>query len=286
MLSNRKYMRNYQDNAVSGKKTLMMLIVINVICFLIIPQDKPLYLQLALSAPGIKSMMLWQPLTYMFLHGGFGHILFNMYGLYIFGTLVAEELGRERFLALYLSSGVCGGMLWLAANWESPIPVVGASGALFGVMMAMAMLNPNREYMLLFFPTPIKCKTLIIVYALLEVFSELSGGGNIAHLAHLGGFFSAYFFIRFVCPRLVVWDPLEKLFGNAASKGWKVHNPSPRQENFNPKDLNAKAYRQNATISRQEIDRLLDKIASQGINSLTAEETAALKLARDQMKKS
>lgn len=292
MFSDRNYMKNYQDDAAAGRKTLLLLIIINAVCFLFIRPDSAqtfgLYQQLALSSVGIRDMMLWQPLTYMFLHANFTHILFNMWGLYIFGGLVAEELGRRRFLFLYLSSGFSGGLLWLAANWETPYPVVGASGALFGVMLAMAMLNPNREYLLLLFPTPIKCKTLIIVYALIEIFSEFSGTqGNIAHLAHLGGFVSAYFFIRVAVPHLIAWDPLSFLTPTRSSAapppGWKVHSATGKT--FDPKNLDAHNYRKDVPVSRQEIDRLLDKIATQGINSLTPDETAALKRAREQLKR-
>jgi len=281
----------YHDDAIEGKKALTLIIIINVVVFgffLLQPQN-PLYGDLALSAPGIQKLQLWELITYMFLHGGFFHIFFNMYTLYIFGGAVAEELGRAKFLMLYFVSGIVGGALWLSANWHSEIPVVGASGAIFGVMLAMAMLNPNREYMMLFFPVPIKCKTLIIVFAVIEVLSEYGNSGNIAHLAHLGGFVGAYFYLKLFCSRVLSWDPLDLFFApskprpGAPPPGWEIHNPP--NNHYNPKDIDYQSYRQDPPVSRQEIDRILDKLSQQGINSLTADETATLKKAREQLKR-
>jgi len=290
---------NYQDNAIAGKKALTLIIIINVVIFgfFALQPNNPLYGNMALSAPDIRNLKLWELVTYMFLHGGFFHIFFNMYSLYIFGVPVAEELGRVRFLLLYFISGIVGGGLWLTANWESPVPVIGASGAVFGVMMAMAMLYPNREYMMLFFPVPIKSKTLIIVFAAIEIISEYGNvGGNVAHLAHLGGFVAAYFYLRLFCAPLVAWDPLDFFFPSSrksAPSGWQVHNPPPPSGNgngngngkFDPKNVDFGSYRQDPPISRHEIDRILDKLAAQGINSLTKDETETLKKAREQLKR-
>lgn len=172
------------------------LILVNAACFLLLQRVLPWW-ELALSAPGLRSFKLWQLLTYMFVHGGVWHLLLNMWGLYLFGQPVLSRLGPKRFLTLYAVSGLSGAVLWLVFNWNSRFPVIGASGAVFGVMMAAALLFPNMRIMLLFPPIPMKVKTFVAIYALIEIVSELSNvQGGVAHLAHLGGFLGSYVYLR------------------------------------------------------------------------------------------
>lgn len=320
MLSDRNYMRNPGRMAEDGLKSLWMIIIIcGVFFFLLPPQAKEV---MTLNTQSVQHFQWWRFITYMFVHNDFFHIFFNMWGLYIFGKEVAMTLGRTRFLSLFLISGVFGGLLWLSANWGTvaaglgpqghmiamPVGVIGASGAVFGVMLAMAMINPNQQYMLIIPPMPIKCKTLIIVYALIEVISEYSNsGGNIAHLAHLGGFVGGYIFLKITCGSCIIWDPLDFLFkssgrraGNTPPSGWGFagknssdnteksapkteFNPKKAQE-FNSKTFTSQTYREEP-VSPREIDRLLDKISQTGINSLSNDELACLRRAREQMKK-
>jgi len=170
------YSRSYMgDPEAKGPalKCVFILIIINVLFFIIIRPEDPLYYELALSSYGIKTLKIWEFVTYSFLHGNFFHILLNMWGLYLFGTLVAPELGVNRFLKLYFISALTGSLLWVIFNWGSGIPVIGASGALFGVMMAVAMIKPNEQFFLLIPPMPMKTKTMVIVYAALEIISEM-----------------------------------------------------------------------------------------------------------------
>lgn len=255
------------------------LIGINVLAFLMVNlKQSP---ELALLGPH----QLFRPhqlITYMFLHSGFGHIFFNMWGLYIFGMLLAPVLGRTKFLLLYFISGLVGGLLQLAATWNSPqlTVTVGASGALFGVMMGVAMTKPDIEMMLLFFPMPIKMRTLIVIYALLEVLGSWQQYSNIAHMAHFGGFVGAYLFMEIFCRKDVVWG-LGKLFSKSQSGRPREHfdREAPRQQ------APAGGPEPHITrVSQQEVDRLLDKISEHGINSLTEYERAELQHFRDQMK--
>lgn len=300
-------MRNPLYSAESGRKTLTLIIIINVVVWfwthiIQTPPTSTLFTMSLLYPAAIKDYQLWRFGTYMFLHGDFWHLLFNMWGLYIFGQSVAEELGRKKFLMLYFISGIFGGLLWTAANWESAIPVVGASGAVFGVMLAMAMLNPEREYILLFFPFPVKCRTLIVVYAAIEFVSQMSNNRtNIAHLAHLGGFLAAYFYIRYACSKLVQWDPLGFLDPGAAArrkakprapKGWTIHDSNStgkasggRRSEKTSGAADASGGFQESIVPPREIDRLLDKISASGINSLSQDELQILRLARKQMKR-
>ena len=176
---------------------IQILIIINVLIFFLVPQTLSLWRQFALSSYGIKSFKLWQIVSYQFLHGSLMHLFFNMWGLYLFGSHVLRRMGTQRFLTLYFLSGISGGILWMLFNWNSRIPVIGASGAVFGVMMAAALYFPEMRIMLLIPPIPMKLRTFVLVYGAIEIFSELSTQqSGIAHLAHLGGFLAAYFYIR------------------------------------------------------------------------------------------
>jgi membrane associated rhomboid family serine protease len=123
-----------------------------------------------------------QFVTYMYMHGGFMHVFFNMLMLYFFGLEVEQVLGAKRFFLFYTLCGIGGGL----AHWlVSAAPVVGASGAVFGVMVAFAMLYPDRTVYYLMFPIP--AKYLVGIYVLLDLFGARQGGGTVAHFAHLGG---------------------------------------------------------------------------------------------------
>ncbi len=304
MLSDRPYMRGPGRSGDTGRNALLLLIVINVVVWFwtgLIANNRSFLLDAGvLSIFHIKDQyQIWRLVSYMFLHANFFHLLFNMWTLYIFGETVAEELGRSKFFTLYFISGIFGGVLWMAANWVMPGGVLlGASGAVSGVMLAMAMLNPNREYLLLFFPFPIKCRTLIVVFAIIEVVLQYKGGGNVAHLAHLGGFVAGYFYLRFACANLILWDPLAFLLGKPKPRTngtWTVHDSryssspdsKPSGGAYKTKTFDAENYRSSGdAVSPREIDRLLDKISSGGINSLTPDELKALRQARKQMKRS
>ncbi len=151
----------------------------------------------------ISKLYIWQIASYMFLHGNFAHIFFNMYALLIFGVPIEQEWGSKRFLLYYFFTGIGAGLTIFAINFFFPgpgyfFPTIGASGAVFGLLLAFGFLYPNAE-LLLFFFIPIKAKYLVVLYGLLELFLELSGGaGNISHVGHLGGLlFGLLYFIFF-----------------------------------------------------------------------------------------
>ena len=270
-----------------ARNTVWALIGINVLAFFMVNQ--PMMKDLALWTP-IKFFKPLQLVTYMFLHDGFGHIFFNMWGLYVFGMLLAPVLGRQKFLILYFVSGIVGGLLQLAAMWKAPhmTATVGASGALFGVMMGVAMTKPDIEMYLLFFPVPIKMRTLIIIYALLEVLSKWQLNTNIAHMAHLGGFIGAYIYMIIFNRKDVVWS-LKNIFSSSGSGAKKQrehfdrHAPAP-EKTTTIDDAPGGPEPHITKVSQKEVDRLLDKISEHGINSLTEYERAELQFFRDQMK--
>ena len=293
MLSDRNYMnrgghRQPQHVQENPNMCVYVLIAINIIAFYAVPQNLDLFHKLALSPMGIRAGMYWQIISSMFMHGNFMHILVNMWGLYLFGTLVAPHLKTARFLTMYFVSGICGSLLWLSFNWYIPSFVVGASGALFGVLIATAMLEPNREFILLLFPFPMKAKTLVAVFAVVEIISARSSVGGIAHLAHIGGLIGGYVYLHLFCKNLIIWEPLAFLFPKrkfngqqSSSKGWTVKTAPLK---FKTNDFNFEE-RDVKPISQKELDFLLDKVSKSGINSLSEAEMAALRQAREQMRK-
>jgi rhomboid family protein len=290
MLSDRDYLRNANRPPDSGKKAIWWLIGINVAMYFVLAQPgSKLYMDLALKISDIRNLQLYELVSSMFLHASFSHILFNMWGVFLFGGLVAPHLGVKKFITLYMISGIVGNLFWILFNWDSPAYLIGASGAVFGVMLAAAMMEPNQEFIMLLFPVPIKAKTMAIVYAVIEIVQELSNAQTgIAHLAHLGGFIGAYIFLKFFYKGRLAWDPLKTLGsrGSSSSKpprGWSVHD-TKSQDNYRA-DTGKGSYNPNNPVTSREVDRILDKISQSGINSLTNDERNALKQAREQLRR-
>lgn len=278
-LQDRDYMyRNPDaDNDSGGMGMLWALIIINAVIYLVIAHPgSELYYRLALHCVR-KNFKLFQLVTAAFLHYDLMHILFNMYGLYIFGKLVAPHLGAKKFLALYLVGALCGNALFLALNLNSRISLVGASGALCAVMMAAAMLEPDQRFLMLFMPfTPIKTSTLVVCYTILEIILALtSAQSTVAHLAHLGGFVGGYLLIKITRRNNVEWDPFRR---KRPTNYWQ----RSAAESYSRPEFHASA---GSPVSRDELDALLDKISREGINSLSPEELARLKQAREEMRR-
>jgi membrane associated rhomboid family serine protease len=145
------------------------------------------------------NFMPWQVLSYAFLHGDIAHLFFNMLGLWMFGSEIERLWGDRRYIQFLLASMVSAALVQLvwSAMIDSRAPTIGASGALFGVLLAFGMLFPNRTVMLLIPPIPMKAKVLVAIYGALELFAGLSGRTGIAHFAHLGGMLGGFLMIRY-----------------------------------------------------------------------------------------
>ncbi|KAF1690965.1 rhomboid family intramembrane serine protease [Pseudoxanthomonas taiwanensis] len=146
----------------------------------------------------------WQLLTYGFLHGGFGHLLFNMLALYMFGAPLELTWGSRRFLAYYLICVAGAGLCQLAVGWwmvrqgGPAYPTLGASGGVFGLLLAYGMLFPNQRVMLLFPPIPMRARTFVIVFGLITLLLGFTGlQPGVAHFAHLGGMLFGWLVIRY-----------------------------------------------------------------------------------------
>lgn len=181
------------------------------------------------NSPNFK---LWQIISYMFMHGNLMHILFNMLALYFFGPILEYSVGPKRFLSLYFICGIgaiilqwivqaiqvhgiTGGFVIAHPELDSSYmafgqtaqqlyniyntPIVGASGAIFGLLVAFAMLYPNMEMMILFLPIPIKAKYIVPGYILIEIWSGVGqqSGDNVAHFAHIGGALFGFLVVKF-----------------------------------------------------------------------------------------
>src|SRR6185369_9537433 len=141
--------------------------------------------------PYIPTFEPWQLVTYAFLHGSFMHLLFNMFALYMFGPEVERLLGPRRFLTYYIVcviGAAASQLLALRAVGNPPVPTVGASGGIFGLLLAFGLAFPHRRLMLLFPPIPMPAWLFVTLYGLLELYLGVSGhDSSVAHFAHLGG---------------------------------------------------------------------------------------------------
>jgi len=144
--------------------------------------------------------MPWQTVSYAFLHGSMMHLFFNMLGLWMFGSELERVWGPKRFMQFYAASVLAAAGMQLLVNMllGSPYPTVGASGGLFGLLLAFGMMFPNRTIMPLFPPIPMKAKTFVAVYGGLELVLGVTGTqSGVAHFAHLGGMLGGYLMIRY-----------------------------------------------------------------------------------------
>ncbi len=170
--------------------TVLNLLIINCLGLMAGTLFPVLAYYLGLHTIQSSDFMLYQLITYMFLHGDLSHLFFNMFALWMFGRTLEYELGSRRFLTYYMVCGVGAGLLQVALGVLYPFSItVGASGAVFGLLLAFGVLHPNAVIMLLIPPIPIKAKYFVMLYGALELYLgwRNSIGDNVAHFAHLGG---------------------------------------------------------------------------------------------------
>jgi len=163
--------------------------------FMLWPLDSSGYLALA----GV-GFMPWQLLSYGFMHGGLAHLLFNMLALVMFGAALEQVWGQRRFLLYFLLCVIGAGLCQLlVVSWSMTlVPTVGASGGVFGLLLAYGLLFPNQRVMLLFPPIPMKARTLVIVYGVISLLFGITGTqSGVAHFAHLGGMLFGWLLIRY-----------------------------------------------------------------------------------------
>ena len=253
---------------------------------------------------------VWQLLTYMFLHSGFTHILFNMFALWMFGVVIENVWGPKKFLFYYISCGVGAGIMQEIAQFfsfyftisaQDPTigfgelfaighqlstqlngwTTIGASGAVYAILLAFGMIFPNEHIFIFPLPIPIKAKWFVMFYVAIDLFSAMSSSGdNVAHMAHLGGMLFGYLMIRYWNNHPTAgygrsngrqfFDRLKENFEKRSQPKMKVHKggTNDRKDDW---EFNARK-KQN----QEEIDRILDKIRRSGYDSLTKEEKQKL----------
>ncbi len=250
---------------------------------------------------------LYQLFTYMFMHANIEHIFFNMFALWMFGCVVENVWGAKKFLFYYIVCGVGAGliqeiaqlgtfymicneqianfsitqMLEVAHNSAAVInqwTTVGASGAIYAILLAFGMIFPEERIFIFPLPIPIKAKWFVIMYAAIELFSALATtGDNVAHLAHLGGMIFGFFLIRH-------WQKHptdeygrsqgEVFFENLRNK-WEQRTNKKANNGYTTSNPDWE-YNARKKAQQEEIDRILDKIRKSGYDSLTAEEKRIL----------
>jgi membrane associated rhomboid family serine protease len=182
----------------------LALLVANIACFLLQDAAGPeLFAWFALwpvGAPGLPEFQPWQLVTYGFLHAGFAHIAFNMFALYMFGPDIERLFGAPFFLQYYFACLVTAALSHLAASaWmgAAPLPTVGASGAMFGLLLAFGWYFPQRRLMLIFPPIPMPARVFVAAYGALELILGVTGtASGVAHFAHLGGMLGGWLMIQ------------------------------------------------------------------------------------------
>ena len=226
---------------------------------------------------------IWQLLSYQFMHGSFTHILFNMFILWMFGMEIENIMGSRKFLVFYLLCGFGAGLfqLFLSQAFTGAMgPTIGASGAVFGVMIAFAMFFPDR-YIFLYFLIPIKAKYLIAILVIFE-FMSVGDQSLVAHLAHIGGAVTAVVFIladkknNFNFDRLFNSFKKPKSFNSSHTfkrPSFKVREDDIQDAKFYDIKNSSK---DDDEITQDEIDRILDKISQSGYQKLTEREKRIL----------
>ena len=175
------------------------LIIINVIMFLLQGMLGDVLIGSLALWPLGSQFMPWQIITYAFLHGSLMHLLFNMFGVYMFGADIERVLGPRRYLNYYLVSAISAGAAQLLVTKMTGgyYPTVGASGAVFGLLLAFAMVFPHRTIMPLFPPIPMKAPVFVALYGGIELFLGVTGTqAGVAHFAHLGGMAGGFLLMR------------------------------------------------------------------------------------------
>lgn len=265
----------------NGVKTLM---IINGVIFLIqqiVGLISPHWMEYVFGISHIaftNELMLWQPVTYMFLHGGWLHIIFNLLALWMFAGELEIVWGKKKFIRYYILSGIGAGLFIAFMNYivfmkfGSSAVTIGASGAIYAVLLAYAVMWPNRE-VLLYFLFPVKIKYLVLVFGLIEFFGTLSStsgaGGNISHIGHLGGIISGFLLINLNRNRSNNKTPVGK---KKLSIFEKLKKKIRLKKKMKVIDSRIEA--------KKIIDETLAKIARSGMSSLTVDEKKKLEWAR------
>ncbi len=206
----------------------------------------------------VTGLMFWQPITYMFLHAGFWHVGMNMLVLWMFGWELEQNWGGNEFLRFYLITGAGAALITVLFSLDSTVPVVGASGAIYGVLLAYGLTYPNRT-VYLYFMFPVKVKYLVAFLVIMAFLASFKSGSSVSHMTHLSGIIIGWLYLR---GTKRTGHP-----GIGRQISLMVDEFKTRRELL---DLQAE------DDLRKQVDVLLDKISMSGYGSLTDEEQDVL----------
>jgi membrane associated rhomboid family serine protease len=237
----------------------------------------------------MSQFKVWQYLSHLFMHGNFLHIFLNMFGLWMFGTELAQMWGGKRFLTYYLLCGLGAGLTQSLVTYLSGdvVPTVGASGAIFGIMTAFGLTFPDRIIFFFFFP--MRAKLAVFVFAAIQLFNGFFGGpSNVAHFAHVGGAVVGFILLK-IGGNLTLGGIFDRIpgFGKKNVPGPRIFQTKqqaedPRIIDVRYRDIRQEEPRRNAPQmmdfgdDQSRIDAILDKISKSGYQNLTDEEKAIL----------
>lgn len=208
---------------------------------------------------------IWQPFTYLFLHGSIWHLIFNLFALWMFGMPVEAQWGEIEFLKYYFLCGFGGALATIALTPHSSIPVIGSSASVYGMLVAFAMLYPDAV-VYLYFLIPVKAAHMAILFGALEFFAGASGSTpGIARFAHLGGMITGYLYIR--------WWWAVKVKGKSLVTGlFAREEPAAGRVTRRSASTSEPSRLSDVGGEMGEVDRILDKILASGLESLTDDE--------------
>ena len=261
----------YYSESFGSSKLIRNLIIINVVVYILqlIPSISSAIIALfSLEPTSVLHLEVWRLLTYGFLHdpSSIFHIIFNMFGLWMFGTSVESRIGSKSFLIFYIFSILFAGLFSLLYPiFGYYVNVIGASGGVLAVMTLYAIFYPNRE-LLIWGIIPIKAWVATLLFALVSIFGTIGGGGTTAHLTHLGGIAAAFVYI-WLEPKIsrAIISRIEKK--RRVSKPTKIHY-------FEPRKSRLEILEENATI-----DDVLKRVSEVGMESLSDDEIRVLEKA-------
>ncbi len=258
------------------KRLLIINVVIFVVTTLMVDWQNLIFYVFGLVPDLVNHrLMVWQFFTYMFLHGSMGHIFFNMFALWMFGSELENNWGSKDYLKYYFTCGVGGGLLvWFTSFLGlsgSGVPTIGASGAIFGLLVAYGMMWPDR-LIYIWGVFPMKALHLVLLFGAIDLFSGLSrAGGGIAYFAHIGGGVTGFIYLKYGWRMMIHLEGLVNrwkrrkftVIRGGASKRRNSYQDDDDYDNVHP-DL------------EEEVDRILDKIARDGMDSLSDRERKIL----------
>ncbi len=239
---------------------VIRLIIANAVMFLL-TNLRPALMEFLMLVPAYALIRPWTIITYMFLHAGFGHIFFNMLGLFFFGPRLEKELGGTQFFWLYFVSGIAAALVSFVFTPFTAI--VGASGAVYGVMLGFAYFWP-RERIYVWGIIPVESRIMVLIMTALSLYGGFGGGGDgIAHFAHLGGFVGGFLYLKLI-QRNTRAARFEKKLAPSAPTGADLE----RWMKIQREGLHE--------VNRAELDRVMGKIKTSGVGTLTPTERTFL----------